>query len=217
MDNRNSPNLQANTRNFIFPVVAVLLTALAAGTGWGIRGQFGHETGAMIAGALASLTLVMLFVPQATSLAGARAAAMMTVALGVGGSMTYGQTIGLTHDQELHGHWEAFRWGMAGLFMKGSIWIGFGGVFLGMGLGGKRYSVLEILALVLGMVGMMFLGISLINSPFEPTTNIPTRNSETPKIRASAAAPLTKRSAPQIRPTKPRATASEGINRGMPR
>ena len=170
MDNRNSPNLQANIRNFIFPVVAVLLTALAAGTGWGIRGQFGHETGAMIAGALASLTLVMLFVPQATSLAGARAAAMMTVAIGVGGSMTYGQTIGLTHDKELHGHWEAFRWGMAGLFMKGSIWIGFGGVFLGMGLGGKRYSVLEILALVLGMVGMMFLGISLINSPFEPTT-----------------------------------------------
>ncbi len=30
----------------------------------GIRGQYGHESGAMIAGALTSLTLVMLFIPR---------------------------------------------------------------------------------------------------------------------------------------------------------
>ena len=79
----------------------MLLTAMAAGTGWGIRGQYGHETGAMIAGTLASLTLVMLFIPGAMSLTGARAAAMMATAIGVGGSMTYGQTVGLTHDHDV--------------------------------------------------------------------------------------------------------------------
>lgn len=35
---------------------AVLFPALAGGMGWGIRGQYGHETGAMIAGLLVSLT-----------------------------------------------------------------------------------------------------------------------------------------------------------------
>ncbi len=32
------------------PVVTVALGAMAGGMGWGIRGQYGHETGAMIAG-----------------------------------------------------------------------------------------------------------------------------------------------------------------------
>ena len=50
--------------------------------------------------------------------------------------MTYGQTVGLTHDGALTGNWEALRWGLVGLAVKGGVWIGFGGVFLGMGLGG---------------------------------------------------------------------------------
>ncbi|OHB80507.1 MAG: hypothetical protein A2W31_00745 [Planctomycetes bacterium RBG_16_64_10] len=153
-----------------FLLAAVVLTALAAGMGWGIRGQYGHESGAMIAGALASLTLVLLFVPGAPSLTAARAAAMMTVAIGIGGSMTYGQTVGLTHDNELLGNWAALRWGMLGLLVKGSLWIGFGGVFLGMGLGGKRYRSLELAAVMAALVGLMFLGIWLINSPFDPAS-----------------------------------------------
>ena len=34
-----------------------MFSALAGGMGWGIRGQYGHETGAMIAGVLVSLTV----------------------------------------------------------------------------------------------------------------------------------------------------------------
>jgi len=147
---------------------AVVLTALAAGTGWGIRGQYGHETGAMIAGTLAALTLVLLFIPNALSLNGARAAAMMATAIGIGGSMTYGQTVGLSHDSEIIGNVEAWRWGMLGLFLKGGVWIGFGGLFLGMGLGGRRYGPLEITFLLLFALGLYALGVWLINSPFDP-------------------------------------------------
>ena len=43
---------------------AVILTAMAGGLGWGIRGQFGHESGAMIAGLLVSLVLARLFCPS---------------------------------------------------------------------------------------------------------------------------------------------------------
>ena len=156
----------------LFLVIAVVLTALAAGTGWGIRGQYGHESGAMLAGALASLTLVMLFVPAASSLGAARAAAMMTVAIGIGGSMTYGSTVGLTHDQPVIGNSSAYWWGMLGLFIKGGLWIGFGGVLLGMGLGGKRYRPLEIAMLMAGLFGLMLLGVWLINTPYDPPAKV---------------------------------------------
>ena len=158
------------TGGVLLLVCAVPLAAMASGMGWGIRGQYGHETGAMIAGVLTSLTLLMLFVPQASSLNAARAAAMMAVAMGIGGSMTYGQTVGLTHDAELLGNWEALRWGLLGLAMKGAIWIGFAGAFLGMGLGGKRYRPLEMAVLLPALLGLMFAGVWLINSPFDPST-----------------------------------------------
>ncbi len=153
-------------------ILAMLLTSMAAGMGWGIRGQYGHESGAMIAGVLTSLTLVMLFVPHVSSLKAARAAAMMTVAIGIGGTMTYGQTVGLTHDPELVGNWEALRWGMLGLMIKGGIWIGFAGAFLGMGLSDKRYLPWEMLFIFLAMIGLMYLGLRWINSPFDPANRI---------------------------------------------
>ena len=58
---------------------------------------------------------------------------------GFGGNMTYGQTLGLTQNAPVIGNWEALRWGLLGTTIKGAIWIGFAGLFLGMGLGGKRY------------------------------------------------------------------------------
>ena len=151
-----------------FAAYAIFLTALAGGMGWGIRGQYGHESGAMVAGVLTSLTLVMLFAPHLTPLNGLRAAAMMTVAIGLGGSMTYGQTVGLTHDPELIGHWGALRWGMLGLFLKGGLWIGFAAMALGMGLGGIRYRATEITLLLALLCALTFIGMAWLNAPFEP-------------------------------------------------
>ncbi|MBI4658887.1 MAG: hypothetical protein HY735_08590 [Verrucomicrobia bacterium] len=149
-----------------------LLAAMAGGMGWGIRGQYGHETGAMIAGLLVSLALVFLFCPQAAMLPAARAVAMATIAMGFGGSMTYGQTIGLTQDAPLIGHWEALRWGLLGLAIKGAIWIGFAGLFLGMGLGAVRYRVREILLMMLALLGFYAIGVWLLNQPFDPANKI---------------------------------------------
>lgn len=146
----------------------VVLAAMAGGMGWGIRGQYGHESGAMIAGLLVSLVLVFLFCPAAASLPAVRAVAWGTVAIGFGGSMTYGQTVGLTHDTALVGHWEALRWGLLGLAIKGGIWIGFAGVFLGMGLGGIRYRASELFVLMSVSLGLFILGTQLLNQPFDP-------------------------------------------------
>ncbi|MDP6678038.1 MAG: hypothetical protein QGG72_03995 [Verrucomicrobiota bacterium] len=148
--------------------LVMLAAAMAGGMGWGIRGQYGHETGAMIAGVLVSLVLVFLFCPGNRSIHVIRAAALGTIAMGFGGSMTYGQTVGLTHDTALIGDWAALRWGMLGLAIKGGVWIGFAGFFLGLGLGGKRYRPFEMFLLVLGMLTAVVVGWWLFNSPHDP-------------------------------------------------
>jgi len=145
-----------------------LFTAMAGGMGWGIRGQYGHETGAMIAGVLVSFTLVFLLCPRAASLQTVRAIALGTIAMGFGGSMTYGQTVGLTHDAPLVGHWGALCWGMAGLAIKGGIWIGFAGFFLGLGLGGKQYRLRDMCILVSAMLLAVPIGWWLLNTPHDP-------------------------------------------------
>ena len=149
----------------------VLFAAMAGGMGWGIRGQYGHETGAMIAGVLVSLTLVLLLCPKASSRQVVRAVAWGTVAMGFGGSMTYGQTLGLTQNTPVIGNWEALRWGLLGTTVKGAVWIGFAGLFLGMGLSGKRYRPLELFLLMLAAVSVYFLGVALLNGPFNPAEN----------------------------------------------
>jgi len=58
---------------------------------------------------------------------------------------------------------------MLGLALKGGVWIGFGGLFLGMGLSGTRYRPAEVMLLLAGAVGLFFLGIWLVNSPYDPT------------------------------------------------
>lgn len=153
-------------------LLSIILAAMAAGMGWGIRGQYGHETGAMIAGILFSLVIVFLYGAGLPSLTGARAAALCALGISIGGSMTYAQTVGLTKDAPLIGNWEALRWGMLGLFIKGGIWIGYGGTLLGIGLSGIRYRPLELILLLLALVMLFFFGVWLINSPFDPANKI---------------------------------------------
>lgn len=150
---------------------APLMTAAAAAMGWGIRGQYGHEWGAMVPGVLVGFVLVFLFSKRSTSLHAARAIALTAVAFSFGGVMTYGQTVGLTHDSTLVGNNEAYRWGMLGLYLKGGLWVGFGGAFLGLGLSEKKYGWKEFLLLYIGLLVLVFIGIQLLNRPYVPGTD----------------------------------------------
>lgn len=144
----------------LFPLV---LGALAMGLGWGIRGQFGHQPGAMVPGALIGLVLALL--RGASALETLRLAAIGAVATSVGGSMTYAQTIGLVQEQSPAPH---YWWGLLGLVVKGAVWIGIPGAFLGMAGGGTRYRAREILAVVGGMVFLALIGEQLLNRPHDP-------------------------------------------------
>lgn len=101
----------------------LLLPALALSIGWGIRGNFGHEAGAMIPGALAAM---------AAALVSGRADWLRRIAyfgffgaLGwsFGGSISYMQVIAYTHS----GHSPSVLYGFACLFVIGFLWAAMGG------------------------------------------------------------------------------------------
>ena len=146
----------------------VLCSAAAGALGWGIRGQYGHETGAMVAGLLVSLVVVGLLRPDAPAAWAMRAVAFGTVGAGFGGAMTYGQTIGLTQDVTLVGNAAALRWGLIGLAVKGGVWIGFLGASLGIGLSGVRHRPRDVALLMLALVALAPFGIWLLNEPHVP-------------------------------------------------
>ena len=148
----------------------VLLPALAMGLGWGIRGQFGHETGAMVPGALVGLALAVVGSRELSPPDALRLAAVGALACFLGGVMTYGQTVGLVHDKPGSG---SFGWGLLGVAIKGAVWIGLTGAFLGMAGSGLAYSPTEIALLGLGCTILAAAGVRLLNRPHDPPAALP--------------------------------------------
>ena len=102
---------------------AILLTALSLSIGWGIRGNFGHEYGAMIPGALAALAACLM-----SGRADWRARAPYFALFGAlgwafGGSISYMQVIAYAHS----GHAATQYYGFFCLFVIGFLWGGMGG------------------------------------------------------------------------------------------
>ncbi len=150
--------------------VTLLLAGAACGLAWGIRGQYGHETGAMLAGVLGGLTILWRIAPEMPVLQALRAVALFTLGVSLGGSMTYGQTLGLSHDPELVGNHAALGWSLLGLALKGSLWWGLGGAFLALGLSPADYSPRRVLGLWLLMAAAYALGVWLLNRPFDASS-----------------------------------------------
>lgn len=107
-----------------------LLTGLALGLGWAVRGHFGHEHGAAWAGAIACIALVagsgrrdwQLKLPVVASLGG--------IGWGVGGAMSYGLLVGYSRSGDLT---NAF-YGLVMLGLVGALYGFIGGGFCGLAL-----------------------------------------------------------------------------------
>ncbi|MFN6204103.1 MAG: hypothetical protein ACK496_16725 [Acidobacteriota bacterium] len=111
-----------------------LLAGLAMSLGWGIRGDYGHEAGAMLPGAMLALAIV-LTAGRADWLARGGTLAMLG-ALGwaFGGQMSYGVVIGYTAAPTF----ADVLYGYASLFTIGALWGGIGAGLLALGLTWKR-------------------------------------------------------------------------------
>jgi hypothetical protein len=106
-----------------FRLSTFLLAGLSLSIGWGIRGNFGHEAGAMIPGALAAIAVCLLSGREDWRRRVPYFAMFGAIGWAFGGSISYMQVIGYTHS----GH-EISQWyGFAGLFVIGFLWGGMGG------------------------------------------------------------------------------------------
>jgi len=150
--------------------LVILIPSLAMGLGWGIRGQFGHETGAMVPGALVGLALAAVASREVGPAEALRIGAVGALACSLGGLMTYGHTIGLVQGETR----ERTRWwGLLGLGVKGAVWIGLTGAFIGMAAGDRAYGLVEVVALCAGLAGVAWVGVRLLNRPHDPPNGKP--------------------------------------------
>ncbi len=100
-----------------------LVTALSLSIGWGIRGNFGHEFGAMIAGALAAMALVLFSGREDWYRRIHYFALFGAIGWSFGGSQSYMQVLAYTHS----GDSVSVLYGFACLFVIGFLWAAFGG------------------------------------------------------------------------------------------
>lgn len=146
------PQRQFSIWAFIFfPALAMML-------GWGLRGHIGGGPfGAMIPGAMVTLSLgILLRLP-------ANFTAVLVVfgifGIGLGGEMTYGQTLGYLRNPD------TVWWGLAGTTLKGSVWGFLGGTILALGFLYHKISRKTILIGLILLLAAFLLGYKSINDP----------------------------------------------------
>ena len=96
----------------------VLLTGLSVSIGWGIRGQFGHEYGAALAGALGGMTIALLSGREDWRRRVHYFAFLGAVGFGFGGAMSYMKTVAYAHSSDSR----TVLYGFFCLFVLGLIW-----------------------------------------------------------------------------------------------
>lgn len=136
----------------------ILFPALAMMLGWGLRGHIGGGPfGAMIPGAMVTLSMgILLRLPAAYT---AVLVVFGTFGIGLGGEMTYGQTLGFLRNPD------TVWWGLAGTFLKGGVWGFLGGTILALGFLYHRIPrKVMIIGFLLMLLGFL-LGFKIINDP----------------------------------------------------
>ena len=106
----------------------LLLTGLSVSIGWGVRGQFGHEYGAALAGALGGMTVALLggrqdWLPRIPYFA-----FLGAVGFAFGGAMSYMKTVAYIHSSDS----ATVLYGFACLFLLGGLWAAPAGAGLGL-------------------------------------------------------------------------------------
>jgi hypothetical protein len=100
-----------------------ILTGLSLWLGWGVRGNFGHEYGAMIPGALAAMAAILLSGRVDWQRRIVYFAMFGALGWSFGGSISYMQVVAYTHS----GHSPSVLYGFACLFVIGFLWAALGG------------------------------------------------------------------------------------------
>ena len=107
----------------------LMLAALAMSYGWGFRGDYGHEAGAMFPGAFLAIAILLTAGREDWQRRLTLAAFAAAVGWAFGGSVSYGMVVGYTADN----HNLNVAYGYSCLFIIGAIWGSVGAGCLGLG------------------------------------------------------------------------------------
>ncbi|MHC4509377.1 MAG: hypothetical protein ACYTAO_10540 [Planctomycetota bacterium] len=126
----NNRKSQIDNRKFM----GVLLSGLAMSVGWGFRGDYGHEAGAMVPGALLGLAICLASGRQDWWRRSTIMAMCGAIGWAFGGQMSYGRVIGYTASSSL----PDVAYGYASLFLIGGLWGGIGAAILSLSVTESR-------------------------------------------------------------------------------
>lgn len=119
-------------RSAIFRIPSILLIMLSLSIGWGIRGNYGHEYGAMIAGALAGMAAALMSEREDWRERVPYFAFFGALGWAFGGSIAYMHPSSYTET----GHLPTQVYGFLATFLVGFLWAGLGGA-------GTAYAAVE--------------------------------------------------------------------------
>lgn len=142
--------------NPLWSPLAILLAGLSLSIGWGIRGNYGHETGAMFPGVLAAVSVCLLSGREDWRERVVYFACLGGLGWALGGSMSYMQVIAYTQS----GHAPSQYYGVYALFVIGFLWAALGGAGTALPATLDRNSLCEIfrpLTLLLALWCVLYL------------------------------------------------------------
>jgi len=122
-------------------LIDVLFVALAMSLGWGFRGNYGHEYGAMVPGALVAIAVCLISGREDWQRRVLYFGLFGAVGWAIGGQMSYGIIIGYTRSIDII----TLLYGFAALFLEGVIWGGIGAGILALVLFLKRKQLTEMI------------------------------------------------------------------------
>lgn len=112
----------------------LLLAAFAMSVGWGWRGDYGHEAGAMVPGALLALAICLMAGREDWIKRASLLALLGAIGWAFGGQMSYGIVIGYTAASSF----VDVLYGYVCLFVIGALWGGIGAGILALGVAAAR-------------------------------------------------------------------------------
>jgi len=168
------PSQPAQSRNPSFRLRAVLLAALSLSIGWGIRGNYGHEAGAMFPGAITAIAVCLVSGREDWRQRVAYFALFGALGWAFGGSISYMHAIAYTHS----GQYESQLYGFYALFLIGFLWAALGGAGTALPAVLDRGSLTEMfkpLALLIALWALMYFALEPIENRFAPVPDGNTR------------------------------------------
>ena len=140
--------------------LAVFLVALTVSIGWGIRGNFGHEAGAMIPGLLGAIAIAVMSRREDWQSRIPHVALFGGLGWGFGGSISYMYPISFT----MSGHFDTMFYGFLATFLEGGLWCAMGTAGAALALTADSDRLASLYKPLLFVLAAMFLQ-NLIDSP----------------------------------------------------